>query len=63
MNQSFVNPCFIRVSSVGSIFAVVWFRTGMTHPSRRTAWMLATAAVIDFVVTLLLAGGPGLTIY
>jgi hypothetical protein len=45
------------------IFAVVWFHTRMTQPYGRAASMLAAAAVIDFVVTLLLAGGPGLTIY
>jgi hypothetical protein len=45
------------------IFAVVWFRTRMAQPYGRAAWMLAAAAVVDFVITLLLAGGPGLTIY
>jgi hypothetical protein len=51
------------VFAVVPIFAVVWFRTRMAQPYGRVAMMLAVAAVIDFVVTLLLAGGPGLTIY
>jgi hypothetical protein len=51
------------VFALVTIFGFAWFRTRMKQPYGRAAWMLAAAAVIDFVVTLLLAGGPGLTIY
>jgi hypothetical protein len=45
------------------VFVVVWLRTRMSPPYGRAALLLAVAAVVDFVATLLWAGGPGLSIY
>lgn len=51
------------VFALASVLAVVWWRTRMKQPYGRAAWLLGIVAVIDFVVTLLLAGKPGLSIY
>jgi hypothetical protein len=45
------------------VFLIVWLRTRMAQPYDRAGLMLAVAAAVDFVATLLLAGGPGLSIY
>lgn len=48
---------------LGPVFAVIWYRTRMKAPYGRLALILAAVAVIDFFLTLRLAGGPGLSIY
>jgi hypothetical protein len=51
------------VLALGPVFAFLWYRR-CKRPSRdRTPWVLAAVVVIDFTLMLLLAGGPGLTIY
>lgn len=51
------------VLALAPVFACVWFRTGTQPSYRRLAWILAGLAVIDYFLTLLLAGGPGFSIY
>jgi hypothetical protein len=51
------------VFALGPVFALIWYRTHLKEPYGRMALILAAAAVIDFCLTLRLAGGPGLSIY
>jgi len=51
------------VFALGPVFAVIWYRTRVKKPYGRMALFLAAVAVIDFILTLRLAGGPGLSIY
>ena len=48
---------------IGLMLGVVWFRRGMRPPWRRWAIVVVAMGVIDCMMTLWFAGGPGFTIY
>ena len=51
------------VLALAPVLACVWFRSRMQPPYRRMAWLLAAVLVMDYFLTLFLAGGPGFSIY
>ena len=53
----------VYVLVLGPVLTVLWRSGRMTRSSRFWACIVLLAAAIDFVLTLRLAGGPGLTIY
>jgi hypothetical protein len=45
------------------VVAVMGWRTKLQPPLRRLVWMLAAVVSVDYLMTLLFADGPGLSIY